>query len=375
MKAMRSNEATQSRKKPFTSTSQNARLLSFAIAAASVFIPTQAFAEVTYDEHPAVANETKLPVYQWKESEARPRAAVLMLHGISQRAYTLRTVADSLAQQGFSTYAMDLRGHGWWHKQEKCKDGYSCNYKASQADVGKVLHAIKAENPNIPLYLVGESIGSAVALRAANDSPEVLNGLVLCGAGNKPGRANMLWMLSDMTKCLFRKPVNIVRYQKKYGTDDLVALQKTIDDPDQRKTFSFREILKAKFFLAKNAKFAKKLDPRVSVLVVHGDNDKTLTPKSAKKVFSAFNTFDKQLVMVPNCGHILIGTPSPKNLVTYSIQSFIEDHTTNRVASLPAAEIASSDKSTEASLPAGSAIEPGSRTYFRHTSIPLDTVD
>jgi len=374
MKAKRSNEATQSRKKPFTSTSQKARLLSFAIAAASVLFPTQAFAEVIYDEHPAIANETNLPVYQWNDDERRPRAAVLMLHGISQRAYTLRAVADRLASQGFVTYGMDLRGHGWWHKQEKCKDGYRCDYKKSQADVGKVLHAIKEENPDLPLYLLGESVGSAVALRAANDSPEVLDGLVLCGAGSKAGHANILWMLTDMTKCLFRKPVNIVRYQKKYGTDDLVALQQTIDDPDQRKTFSFREILKAKFFIAKNAKYAKKLDPRISVLVVHGDCDKTLTPKSAKKVFSAFNTFDKQLVMVHDCGHILIGTPSPKNLVTYSIGSFIEEHATDRVAALPAPEVASADKQADASLPAGSSVEPGSRTYFRHTSIPLDTL-
>jgi acylglycerol lipase len=373
MKVKSSNEATQSRKKSFASTSPNARLLSLAIAAVSLILPSQASAEVTYDEHPALASEVNLPVCEWNDKALKPKAAVLMLHGISQRAYTLRTVANSLASQGFLTYGMDLRGHGWWHKQEKCRDGYRSNYKASQADVTRVLKTIKEENPDIPLYLIGESVGSAVALRAANDSPEVLKGLVLCGAGSKPGRANMLWLLTDMTKCMFRKPVNIVRYQKKYGTDDLVALQQTIDDPDQRKTFSFREILSAKRFLGKNRKFAQKLDPRISVLVVHGACDKTLTPKSAKKVFSALNTFDKKLVMVPDCGHILLGTPAPKPMVTYSITSFIDDHATQRVASVDGVEKIAPE-ATALTLPAGGAIEPGSRSNFRHTSIPIDTL-
>lgn len=334
MKVKKTNEATQSRKKTFTSTSLNARLLSIAVAAASILIPTQASAEVTYDEHPLVASKLNLPVYKWTDPETRPRAVVLMLHGISQRAHTLGTVAESLAEQGFETYGMDLRGHGWWHnKQTKCDDGFTCDYKKSKEDVVKVLSALKEQNKDLPIYLIGESVGSAVALRAANESSDILNGLVLCGAGSKPGRANYLWLLTDITKCMFRKPVNIVRYQKKYGTDDLVALQKTIDDPEQRKTFSLREILRAKRFLAKNRKYAKQLAPNVSVLVVHGDKDLTLTPKSAKKVFKAFNTYDKQLVMVPACGHILLGTPNPKPTVTNSITAFIDDRISDKVAS------------------------------------------
>jgi len=357
-------------KKPDRRAPLGVRLLSLALAFSIVLAPTSSSAAVVLDEDPPVATETNLPVIKWNDDAQRDKATVLMLHGISQRSYTLRKIANSLAEKGFVTYGMDLRGHGWWHKTlNKKDDGYRSNYKKSQADVKEVLAALKQKHPDKPLYLMGESVGAAVALRAANDSPELVDGLILCGAGSKAHKAKITWVMTDLVKCMFRKPVNIVRYQQRYGTEDLRALQETIEDPDQRKTFSFREILSASRYLRKNNKFAKSLDPNISVLVVHGEEDKTLTCKSAKKVYEDLTNYDKKLVLVPKCGHILLGTNYPKDLVTNSIVGFIDDRASySRVAYK---DIPAEVESTEAGGTLGG---PSTRGLFRQTSMPVDTV-
>jgi esterase/lipase len=127
-----------------------------------------------------------------------------------------------------------------------------------------------------------------------------------------------------------------VRYQLKYGTDDLPAFEESLKDPEQRKTLTLSEIIGATRFLSKNRKFARQLDPHIAVLVIQGANDQVLSPQSAKLVFDCADTADKRLVVVPGCGHIVIGINRLKPLVQNSITTFLNETATRRtVATAP----------------------------------------
>lgn len=294
-------------------------------------------AEVEFDNKPIAAVQTELPVYKWRDSESRPRAVVLMIHGISQRACTLKKVAEEMASNGFLTYGLDLRGHGWWHdkdKRSKKDPGFSSDYRGSLDDALHLANHLKRTNSHLPLVIVGESVGAAVALRTAAKLGDAIDGLVLCGAGNKVCSTSKRWLCADLLRGALGRQIDIVRYQRKFGTDDLRALEETIADPLQRKKFSMRELLRARSFLGKNRKFAKQLDPMTSVLIVQGAEDKTLTTRSARKVFEAVPGENKRLVVVPSCGHILLGTGYPKKLVTQSMVSFVDEAAAQQVAGL-----------------------------------------
>ena len=60
-------------------------------------------------------------------------------------------------------------------------------------------------------------------------------------------------------------------------------------------------------FLRGNDKFARRLDPQISVLIIQG-------PQT-----------DKRYVEVPECGHVLLGMNKLKPLVTDSITSFLNE--------------------------------------------------
>jgi alpha-beta hydrolase superfamily lysophospholipase len=299
-----------------------------------------AFANTSDPPLCAEASKTQLPLYEWKQERAVPKGVVLMLHGITQRAATLQDLGKKLSHEGFLVYGLDERGFGWWHFDQKQGDrGYKCDFKSSVKDTDKVLTLLRQEHPALPIFLVGESVGAAVAWRAAADSPDAVDGIVVAGSGSKAVRPKMTWVIADTLKDSYRwnHQTNVVRYQLKYGTDDLAGFKQTLLDPEQRKTLSLSETIQADLFIRKNGKFAKAIDPHIAVLVVQGADDKVLSPKSAKKVFAVANTEDKKMVVVPNCGHILLGLPKVKPLVGDSIASFLDEQSARgQVAAGPA---------------------------------------
>jgi alpha-beta hydrolase superfamily lysophospholipase len=281
------------------------------------------------------ATETHLPVCVWQDTARRPKGVVLLLHGIAERALTLNHLAQELVSDGFLVYGLDERGHGWWHfRQTKNDPGYNCHFHQTVGDVDKVLSCLKKEHPGLPLFIIGESIGAAIALRAAVDRPDAVDGLVVSGSGDKTAPDSMRWVLGDVLRNFWRwnHQIDVVRYQLKYCTDDLSSFADNLKDPEHRRTFSINETIRAGRFIGQNRKFARRLDPHIAVLVIQGANDHVLSPKSARKVFDALNTTDKRFVLVPECGHLLLQVNNMKPLVSDSITTFLSDRVSRRAA-------------------------------------------
>lgn len=317
-----------------------ARVASFFVIAA--LSQSAAPASVIYDKTCPEGAEVSLPVSKWSDQVPKPRGVVLMVHGITQNAASLGPLCTTLAGDGFLVYGIDLRGHGWWHFDNSRKTkGYYCNYKQSVKDVDQVLPLLKDEYPDLPIFMVGESAGAAVVLRAAAAAPHMVHGLVLVATGSKSARVKTSWLVGDLAKNFYRPnhQIDVTRYQRKYGTDDLAALEVSLKDPRQRPTMSLRELFGADLFVSKNPKYARRLDPNCSVFVVQGEKDQVLTPKSARKVFARIPTSNKEMLVVKNCGHILIGTNHVKHIVSQSITAWLEHNSaSSQLATTPARE-------------------------------------
>jgi alpha-beta hydrolase superfamily lysophospholipase len=288
---------------------------------------TQSLAAVQFEDQCTEGKQLRLPVSKWQDDSRNERGTVLLIHGITQRAYSLNSLATQLAEDGYTVYGIDQRGHGHWHFQgTKKDDGYKCNFKQTVRDVNALLPMLKQNEPDQPLFLIGESAGAGVAIRAAAEAPELVRGVVLAGTGCKPCHAKLTWVMGDILKNFYRPnhQISVVRYQRKYGTDDLSALEESFKDKWQRPTMSASEIISVAKFMRKNARYAKRISPDTSVLVVQGCDDRVLKPKSAAKVLSNIPSDDKRMVSVANCGHILLGTNHLKPTVTNSITAWLD---------------------------------------------------
>jgi alpha-beta hydrolase superfamily lysophospholipase len=121
-----------------------------------------------------MADGYRLPYRVW-EPKTAAKAAVLALHGFNDYSQSFAGLAEFLAARGYRTHAYDQRGfgatasHGLWVGDDKLI-----------ADARDMAALIKASDPHTPLYLLGESMGAAVALLvAAEPSPTRIDGLIL----------------------------------------------------------------------------------------------------------------------------------------------------------------------------------------------------
>ncbi|MDR3612580.1 MAG: alpha/beta hydrolase [Candidatus Obscuribacterales bacterium] len=306
-------------------------------AAAAVTLVPQAFAYPAVSELSAIdssidcpeANAVNLPVYKWMP-ERKARGAVVLVHGLMQNGAIVSVLARHLAEQGYLVYAIDQRGHGFWHFGTKPGEkGYRIDYKQTVKDMLKLSTFIRGENPGLPLFCIGESAGSAVCVHSVVHSPDLFNGVILCGLGTKTAPVRWKWVLSDLLRDSYRwdHMISMERYEDCYTSEDERTVVETLSDPYCRPTLSAREAIRTALLMRGMKKWAGKMPENVPILVLEGACDKIMDPKSASKFIALSRTKDKRLIMVPSSGHVLIGTSYMKPVVTRSIDNFLNTET------------------------------------------------
>ncbi|GHD44493.1 alpha/beta hydrolase [Thalassobaculum fulvum] len=113
------------------------------------------------DDHAALmADGTRLPLRVWRP-DGEAVAAIVALHGFGDYSNAFAELGPTLAKAGVAVFAADQRGFGragsWgrWH-----------GAAAMVADARALADLLRAEFPGRPVYLMGESMGGAVALLA-----------------------------------------------------------------------------------------------------------------------------------------------------------------------------------------------------------------
>lgn len=120
-------------------------------------------------------------VYDVHRPESEPVGVVLLAHGLGEHARRYLHVAERLTGLGYVVVAPDHAGHGR-------SDGKRLGVKDFN-DFTDDLHTVIAQLDHVdgPTFLVGHSMGGAIALKYALDHPEQLDGLVLSGPALIPG--------------------------------------------------------------------------------------------------------------------------------------------------------------------------------------------
>ena len=122
-----------------------------------------------------MADGVRLPLRVWPAEGGAPKAIFVALHGFNDYGNAFDRPATYWAKAGITTYAYDQRGfgaapeRGLWPGTETLVD-----------DLRSAIALIGGRHPGVPLYVVGESMGGAVAMVAlAGPRPPGVAGVVL----------------------------------------------------------------------------------------------------------------------------------------------------------------------------------------------------
>jgi alpha-beta hydrolase superfamily lysophospholipase len=141
------------------------------------------------------------------DSRGPTRAVVQIAHGMGEHMGRYSSTIEVLVAAGLTVYANDHRGHGLTarsasHLGEFGKGGFELLVQ----DMVRLSELANDENPDLPLILLGHSMGSFAAQKYILDHSHEVDGLVLSGSGALDGLARTVFLApagSDLLNAAF----------------------------------------------------------------------------------------------------------------------------------------------------------------------------
>ncbi|MGW0876729.1 alpha/beta hydrolase [Streptomyces sp. NPDC002740] len=126
-------------------------------------------------EHVLTGTRGTVAVREW--SPPRPRRLALLVHGYGEHAGRYGELADVLTGHGAAVFAPDHMGHGRSAGERVVIE----DFEDVVTDVHAVARLARAAHPDLPLVVIGHSMGGLIAARYAQRYGDTLAALVLSG--------------------------------------------------------------------------------------------------------------------------------------------------------------------------------------------------
>ncbi|AIO42818.1 PGAP1-like family protein [Burkholderia cenocepacia] len=243
------------------------------------------------------ADGLELASYRWPAGDGTlpPRATIALVHGLAEHAGRYAALAARLNAAGIDVLAIDLRGHG----QSPGKRAWVERFDDYLNDADALVD--EAARGNTPLFLMGHSMGGAIAaLYAIERVPargHALSGLVLSSPALAPGHDVPRWMLA-MSRFISRvwPTFPAIRIDAALLSRDPAVVAANRADPlvhhGAVPARTGAEILDA---MARIERGRGTL--RVPVLVYHGTDDKLTEPDGSRAFGAHVGSPDRTLTL------------------------------------------------------------------------------
>lgn len=240
-----------------------------------------------------------LPLYyqRWR-GEDRPRAVLALVHGFGEHGGRYPYLVRHLVPGGYTVYALDLRGHG----RSPGPRGYIRRWQEYREDVDRFLAMVRGNEPDLPLFLMGHSMGGLIVLEyAVHGGQEGLAGLVVSGPPlGKIGVSPLLLLLSRLLSAVWPS------FSRELGKNGAILTQ----DPEALAAYDADTLVHgrgtARLGTEMTAAAVRVLSRaghiRVPILLIQGADDR-LVPPAAGRAFFERLTADKQHHEYPGGRH------------------------------------------------------------------------
>lgn len=129
---------------------------------------------------------TKVAYYRWEnKSHERVKGIILILHGMAEHAQRYNDFSRYLVSNNFIVYACDLRGHGKTGANSGNLGHFHNNdWENIIGDIQQLIRIVRKTYQDLPLYLLGHSMGSLLARTCAFEFGHEFKGIILSGTTN-----------------------------------------------------------------------------------------------------------------------------------------------------------------------------------------------
>jgi alpha-beta hydrolase superfamily lysophospholipase len=272
------------------------------------------------------AHEADLPIVVWRDRRVEAKTIVVCVHGLGLNSHSYNELAKALVKRGFTVIAMDVRGFGAW---SRLKGQDTVDFNSSIADFQYLIKTIHENSPESKVFLLGESMGGALALQTVADYPGIVSGLISSVPASeryKRRKTNMQVALHFLQGP--NKPFDIGTGIINQATKKPSLKDKWRKDPRDRLELTPVELIKFDVFMNANLKHAEKIK-NTPVLVVQGSKDKLVKPESTIKLFNALACDDRNLLIIGKAEHLIFEEGQFNNLLVDGLANWMNFHAQN----------------------------------------------
>lgn len=262
------------------------------------------------------------PVLVWPPpNDEKPWALLVCIHGMGLHKSAFAPFAKIMSERGVLVLALDVRGFGSWSKLDKPK----INFDFCASDIKHISAALKNFNPNIPLFLLGESMGGAIALQTGvecDDVDAVISSVPAADRYNGTRtKMKVAWQVLtgagsnhfDITKDVIEKVSQNEQVVEKWKSDREARFKLGTDELINFETFMINT----------KSKVQKLTKP---VLIAQGGADPLVKPSSTIELYDAIKAVDKTLIVLGYKEHLIFENEQFSPLLLEGLTNWIKGH-------------------------------------------------
>lgn len=249
-------------------------------------------------------------------------AVALEVHGFALNKKSFVSLSDALEKQGISSEAIDVPGFG-------TKSASVLDFDVASAEIIDRLKSIHINNPGKKVFLVGESMGGALALSVASKRPDLVDGVIASEPAYKV-TVNPVVYPVVFFNLIFRPdaPIKIPTGFAKRVTTCGPFLSRLEQEIRQQRGYSARELWRFRALMKQVPKDVQKL-AHTPILFLQGDADRLVRPSGTFKLSKLATETKHDLVSFRNRGHLLLEEQQADTSVVSSIYQWISSNFSN----------------------------------------------
>lgn len=266
----------------------------------------------------------KIATRTWRP-ESTVRGIMILIHGFNSHSGYFAWPAKQFAGSGFASYALDHRGRG----KSEGERWYVEQFSDWLGDVDKLVDIAKSENPGVPVYVLGHSVGGVIGSSYVFEHQQEIAGLICESFAFDVGLPNLVQLAFEGVGYLApHLPLYSLKNEIFSRNPDVVAQMNS--DPlianEKQPAETASEVLKAAARLKENMpKF------KVPVFIIHGTDDKATLPRGSQYFYDNVGSEDKTLKLYEGGYHDLLNDID-KEIVMADILAWVNERVPTEIA-------------------------------------------
>jgi alpha-beta hydrolase superfamily lysophospholipase len=259
--------------------------------------------------------------YQAWIPDGDPKAVILVVHGLGEHSGRYMNVVNHFIPRGYAVYALDHLGHG---KSEGVRE-YVDRFEDFTGTLTIYYNMVKDWQPDIPMFLLGHSMGGLIASHYLLDHQDKFKGAILSAPGVKVGD-NITQFTITMGKVLsvLAPKAGILALEAEGVSRDPEVVAAYMNDPlvfhEKTSARLAAELLKA--MLRVTAEAAK---IKLPFILLQGSDDKLVDPAGAQMLYDMATSADKTLKYYDGLYHEVFNEPE-RDTVLKDVETWLEAH-------------------------------------------------